>query len=346
MSNMMARMEVFTTVHRQVASTIAQHGSSSSSSSNSNKSDGVPVRVSIDTSAASIGGGGVARRSYSNASAANSGVSFNSCWLEDESSSSSSTMHRQSSSEEEEEDSKSHSNSNNWSSDSNSSLFFPKAANNTASSQQAVTSRVAVVGNYFYASPEMASGICVYNRAIDWWAVGVLLFHFITGTTPFEGLTKASTLENIECMQCDWEAVPRDISTDCIDFLRCILLHKQETRLGTSSSKDVLRHPFFSTIDLTTLYDGYGPYFPQTPNVDENNKDFYCFTLLSEQESLEVPDFKNCLNCRTVPGDADEEEEGGGNHRNNNNTTPYSHVGCNLTESEVRDLFADFNYHP
>jgi len=42
------------------------------------------------------------------------------------------------------------------------------------------------VGNYFYASPEIVSGTGLYDQSVDWWAVGVLLFHLLAGITPFE----------------------------------------------------------------------------------------------------------------------------------------------------------------
>lgn len=42
------------------------------------------------------------------------------------------------------------------------------------------------VGNYFYASPEIVSGTGLYDQSVDWWAVGVMLFHVLAGITPFE----------------------------------------------------------------------------------------------------------------------------------------------------------------
>lgn len=42
------------------------------------------------------------------------------------------------------------------------------------------------VGNYFYASPEIVSGTGLYDQSVDWWAVGVMLFHLLAGITPFE----------------------------------------------------------------------------------------------------------------------------------------------------------------
>lgn len=50
------------------------------------------------------------------------------------------------------------------------------------------------VGNYFYASPEIISGVGMFDQSVDWWAVGVMLFHLLAGITPFEGDQKDVTL--------------------------------------------------------------------------------------------------------------------------------------------------------
>jgi hypothetical protein len=149
-----------------------------------------------------------------------------------------------------------------------------------------------LVGNYYYASPEMAGGCCIMNQAVDWWAVGVLLFHFLSGATPFESLTKASTLENIENMRCDWELLPRSTSDACISFLNAILTHGHATRLGSQSSEQIVGHLFFADIDVPTLYEGYGPFYPQPPSASDNDGvDFYGFSSFTVEDDAEIPDF-------------------------------------------------------
>lgn len=99
-------------------------------------------------------------------------------------------------------------------------------------------------------------------------------------------------MENIENKICDWDALPEDVSADCRDFLHRFLAHNYETRLGTDSAEDVLNHVFFGNIDFATLYDGYGPYYPRPPRVNDiNDPDFYSFSALSEEESRNIPRF-------------------------------------------------------
>lgn len=57
-----------------------------------------------------------------------------------------------------------------------------------------------------------------YDHTVDWWAVGVLLFHFVAGVTPFESPTgqKDDTLENIIFTKINWGRVP--LFRYCLDI--------------------------------------------------------------------------------------------------------------------------------
>jgi hypothetical protein len=227
--------------------------------------------------------------------------------------------------------------SGNWSSSSMSSLFFNKTAGGPM-----MMNTFEIVGNYFYASPEMAAGVCVFNQSVDWWAVGVLLFHMLSGTTPFEGLTKAATLDNIEHKRIDWDPLP-PVSPGCEDFLKRILQHSFETRLGSKSGDEVIEHGFFTNVDFQTLYDGYGPIYPRPPHADESSADYYCFSLLTEEESLDVPQFSP--DARRISG-SDKTDSPGAAQRNSgakDTEDPAIALQRRGTEDEI---FQDFDYHP
>lgn len=225
--------------------------------------------------------------------------------------------------------------SGNWSSSTTSSLFFGKT-----SAGPMMQNTFDIVGNYFYASPEMAAGACVFNQSVDWWAVGVLLFHMLSGTTPFEGLTKAATLENIERMAVDWDPLPF-VSPECRDFLKRILEHGYESRLGSQSPDQILKHEFFASIDFATLYDGLGPLYPRAPRADVSSPDFYCFSALTEEESFEVPEF--------APKAKSEAKELSGDGRLSPRGTSPRGGGSAAASGEDctdEDAFQDFDYHP
>jgi hypothetical protein len=59
------------------------------------------------------------------------------------------------------------------------------------------------MGNFNYSPPEalIKAG---YDHTVDWWSVGILMFHFLAGITPFEGETAEITLENIVSGRLKW----------------------------------------------------------------------------------------------------------------------------------------------
>jgi len=61
-------------------------------------------------------------------------------------------------------------------------------------------------------------------------------------------------------MECNWGDLPGEVSADCQQFLHSILSERLETRLGTASAQDVLKHSFFRAIDFSRLYEIRSPY--------------------------------------------------------------------------------------
>lgn len=162
------------------------------------------------------------------------------------------------------------------STDSSSSLFFGHVA---APGLQQLHSRV---GNYFYSCPEIVVGR-QYDHSVDYWAVAVMAFHFVAGCTPFEGEDKKSTLDNIVMHKVQWSAVPRSVSAECKAFIEAILCAPQPSqRLGHRSAADVLGHPFFLDVDFATLYDGFGPLFPQLPAIQSHLTPASQFSQMSQ----------------------------------------------------------------
>jgi len=111
-------------------------------------------------------------------------------------------------------------------------------------------------GNYLYSSREIVLKDPVDHMA-DWWAVGVLLFHFISGTTPFYDDNKDKVLENIMEQKVNWESLPGDASEDCRYFIRDMLMKPLDKRLG--SAKEIFGHEYFNSFDTKSLFSGPGP---------------------------------------------------------------------------------------
>lgn len=185
------------------------------------------------------------------------------------------------------------------SADSSSSIYFvnPNVGRNMLNSR---------VGNYHYSCPEIVVGTA-YDHTVDYWALGVMTFHFISGRTPFEGKDKKQTMDNIAMHNANWSVVPKDTSNECKAFIEQIISYPPKQRLGFNSPMEVLGHDFFADIDFNTLYDGYGPLFPQmtatnaadggssspaaSASAAAKSSEPPLFTMLSEEEMRNIPDF-------------------------------------------------------
>ncbi|RYG96489.1 hypothetical protein EON65_54335, partial [archaeon] len=159
------------------------------------------------------------------------------------------------------------------------------------------------VGNYHYSCPELLRRQG-YDHSIDWWAVAVLCFHFVAGITPFEASTVEGTMDNIITCTVNWDALPTLISSEYRSFIAAIITHAEpKHRLGYRSSKEVLRHPFFRSVDFTTLYNDYAPIYPKikpsgkrpgrgdstSSFAEQEDEDIEVFaSVLSENEASEV----------------------------------------------------------
>jgi hypothetical protein len=121
------------------------------------------------------------------------------------------------------------------------------------------------VGNLNYFCPELVLGE-EYDHTVDWWAVGVMCFHFLAGITPFEDEENPDdkiTQDNIFLHQAHWNQLPAEVSNECRKFMSDILSAvKVEERLGYQSSQQVFDHSFFNDVDFSTLYEDKGPLIP------------------------------------------------------------------------------------
>ena len=88
-----------------------------------------------------------------------------------------------------------------------------------------------------------------YTRAVDWWALGVLIYEMVVGQPPFSDLSMTIMMEDILYMKFkpkDWFSKPLK------DLLLKLLDKNPLTRLGspeTGGAQAIKAHPFFAGID-------------------------------------------------------------------------------------------------
>nr|AML79615.1 putative LOV domain-containing protein [Rhodiola rosea] len=108
------------------------------------------------------------------------------------------------------------------------------------------------VGTEEYIAPEIVTAIG-HTSAVDWWALGILLYEMFYGYTPFRGKTRQRTFTNI--LQKDVK-FPRNISVSvhAKQLMYGLLQRDPKNRLGSvEGSNEIKKHPFFRGINWALI---------------------------------------------------------------------------------------------
>jgi len=100
-----------------------------------------------------------------------------------------------------------------------------------------------------YIAPEIIN-YQPYNKAIDYWSLGVLMFEMLTATQPFDGSTEDELFGNIVNTRV---IIPRNISTDSVQLMRAWLTKDPSKRLVDSAS--IKQHRYFNACDWDGIND-------------------------------------------------------------------------------------------
>lgn len=97
-----------------------------------------------------------------------------------------------------------------------------------------------------YIAPEVVASK-PYNKSVDWWSLGVLIFEMLTGYTPFYSQTHMKTYEKI--LRCEVQ-YPNYLSPTVVDLLQRLITKNLSQRLGNlnGGAADVKAHPWFAEV--------------------------------------------------------------------------------------------------
>jgi len=104
-----------------------------------------------------------------------------------------------------------------------------------------------------YLAPEVILGTG-HHQAVDWWALGVLLFEMVVGSSPFleKGVDRRKQdhmqiFENIVDNRVDY---PRDMEPECKDLVKRLLTSKPAIRMGSGrrAHKEFEEHKWFQGV--------------------------------------------------------------------------------------------------
>lgn len=103
-----------------------------------------------------------------------------------------------------------------------------------------------------YLAPEIILGKG-HNRAVDWWALGILLYEMLAGHPPFFDDNPFGIYEKILNGQFQF---PRHIDGSARDLIKKLLVADRTRRLGSmkNGSEDVRRHKIFRHVVWNDVY--------------------------------------------------------------------------------------------
>ena len=126
-----------------------------------------------------------------------------------------------------------------------------------------------IVGTPDYIAPEILRQEA-QTPSLDWWALGVMMYEFIVGLTPFGALTKAQVFKNIENLKITWPdcgTEENQVSPPAMDLMKKLLQPDPSKRLGSKSVEEIKSHSFFKEINWETIRKQEPVFVPEVSNI-------------------------------------------------------------------------------
>jgi len=144
------------------------------------------------------------------------------------------------------------------------------------------------VGTEEYVAPEVVRGDG-HEFAVDWWALGVLVYEMCHGRTPFRGRSRKETFRNVLLREPEFTADARRRWPELTDLILRLLEKDPARRLGFAGGADEVRaHPFFAGVAWDLLGEvSRPPYIP--PPADEDLADGDGFDVRGHFKDLHQP---------------------------------------------------------
>jgi serine/threonine-protein kinase greatwall len=117
-----------------------------------------------------------------------------------------------------------------------------------------------------------------HDESVDWWALGICLYEFLVGITPFSGSSPQDIFDNIFRHEIEWPENEEALSPDAIDCIQALLDPVPHKRLTLSSLK---AHGFFQNVNWDNLISEQAPFIP----MPDHNTDTYYFETRNSMQN-------------------------------------------------------------
>ncbi|CAB1349638.1 unnamed protein product, partial [Coregonus sp. 'balchen'] len=118
---------------------------------------------------------------------------------------------------------------------------------------------VPILGTPDYLAPELLLGKA-HDYMVDWWALGVCLFEFLTGVPPFNDETPQLVFQNILNRDIPWPDGDEELSHNSRNAIEILLTMDMNKRAGL---KELRSHALFAGLDWDNLQNQTMPFIPQ-----------------------------------------------------------------------------------
>ncbi|XP_076045331.1 serine/threonine-protein kinase greatwall isoform X2 [Oratosquilla oratoria] len=140
-----------------------------------------------------------------------------------------------------------------------------------------------ILGTPDYLAPELLLRLG-HGPSVDWWALGVCLFEFMTGVPPFNDETPEKVFQNILQRDIPWPEEVEALSAEATHTIDCLLAYDPKIR---ASAEDLRKMELFKDIDWSCLLEMEAPFVPQP----EDAMDTTYFEARNNVQHLTVSNF-------------------------------------------------------
>jgi len=138
-----------------------------------------------------------------------------------------------------------------------------------------------ILGTPYYLAPELIQGM-EHGSGVDWWALGVCLYEFMTGVVPFEGDTVQEIFEDILRRELEWPSGDQTLSREAVEAIDGLMSINQNERLSGSELRSSV--DLFSNTDWDNLLKEIPPFIPTPVSKDDTSY----FMARNEQQNIQL----------------------------------------------------------